>query len=84
MIFKTTISSNLCSVDQILQQTITKSIQGLWSVESDHSYLVCLGCEDVLIAVFEVAAAAAAAAAAKARNTTTKDTEATKRARKRS
>ena len=83
MIFKTTISSNLCSVDQILQQTITKSIQGLWSVESDHSYLVCLGCEDVLIAVFEVAAAAAAAAA-KARNTTTKDTEATKRARKRS
>ena len=71
-------------MDQILQQTITKSIQGLWSVESDHSYLVCLGCEDVLIAVFEVAAAAAAAAAAKARNTTTKDTEATKRARKRS
>ena len=70
-------------MDQILQQTITKSIQGLWSVESDHSYLVCLGCEDVLIAVFEVAAAAAAAAA-KARNTITKDTEATKRARKRS
>ena len=71
-------------MDQILQQTITKSIQGLWSVESDHSYLVCLRCEDVLIAVFEVAATAAAAAAAKAHNTTTKDPEATERARKRS
>ena len=56
-------SSNLGSVNEILEKTIAQSIESFRSIQGNHTNWVFLWCENVFIALFQLIATATATAA---------------------